>query len=167
MWHGQLLTMFMRRAYKNSVAMAGTHKDAALIADIGIKMNWRFVRGSSSESGASALKSMVRELKTPGTVFFITPDGPKGPSRIAKLGVIKAAQLANVPIIPSAGQPTRRWGFKNWDTFYVAKPFSKIYLDFGEPIEVRKGDDPDVALQRLQNELNRLSEDVERKSSEN
>ena len=24
--------------------------------------------------------------------------------------------------------------FKNWDTFYVAKPFGRISIDYGEPI---------------------------------
>lgn len=159
-WHGQLLTAFMRHAYRGNVAMAGTHRDASLITDIGELMNWRFVRGSSSEGGAAALKGMVKELKKPGTVFLITPDGPKGPSHIVKSGVIKAAQLTGVPVIPAAGQATRRWEFKNWDIFYTAKPFSRIHLCFGEPITIARNANKDVGAEKLQLELNRLTQIV-------
>jgi len=162
-WHGQLLTAFMRYAFRGYVALAGTHKDASLIADIGEQMNWSFVRGSSSEGGTAALKSMIKVLKQPGTIFLITPDGPKGPPHIVKPGVIKAAQLAGIPIVPAAGQATRRWVFQNWDAFYTAKPFSKIELHFGDPIFIDKNDDTLKAADALTNELNRLTEIVEEK----
>ena len=28
----------------------------------------------------------------------------------------------------------KSWGFKNWDTFFLAKPFGKISIKYGEPI---------------------------------
>ncbi|MEC8915900.1 MAG: hypothetical protein VYB62_06295, partial [Candidatus Neomarinimicrobiota bacterium] len=29
---------------------------------------------------------------------------------------------------------TKRWGFTNWDTFYVEKPFGRIFIEYGEPL---------------------------------
>ena len=29
---------------------------------------------------------------------------------------------------------TKSWGFKNWDTFYVTKPFGSILINYGRPI---------------------------------
>lgn len=163
MWHGQLLTAFMRHANRGNTALAGTHRDASLIVDIGKRLNWHFVRGSSSEDSIMAFKSMVRELKKPGTVFLITPDGPRGPAGIVKPGVIKASQLTGAPIIPAAGQATRRWEFRNWDVFYTAKPCSRIELCFGDPVVIAPDDDTKKAAGELEAELNRLTRLVEKK----
>ena len=92
------------------------------------------IRGSSKERGDIAYKSMIRCLQDPGTILFITPDGPTGPPKIPKLGVIRAAQATQSAIIPTSVFSSKRWGFTNWDTFYLEKPFGKIYIEYGKPI---------------------------------
>ena len=140
-WHGQLLSSLYDLRNENVNAVAGTHADAELISRIAISWGWNMIRGSSKERGDTAYKSMIRCLQDPGTILFITPDGPTGPPKIPKLGVIRAAQATQSAIIPTSVFSSKRWGFTNWDTFYLEKPFGKIYIEYGKPILFDKNSD--------------------------
>lgn len=134
-WHSTLLSVFMGLAKNQYYGLAGNHHpDAEIISRIGRKLGWNVIRGSSTDGGKKAYDDMLRVLSCPGNVFAITPDGPQGPPKIPKAGVIRAAQKTGAIIIPTAGQSTKRWSIKNWDTFYISKPFAKSTVFFGEPI---------------------------------
>lgn len=155
-WHGQLLSILYDLRNENVNAVAGTHADAEFISRVASKWGWNMIRGSSKESGDIAYKSMIRCLKNPGTILFITPDGPTGPPKIPKLGVIRAAQATNSAIIPTSVFSSRRWGFTNWDTFYLEKPFGKIYIEYGEPIIFDKNRNQDSCSQTLTKKMNQV-----------
>jgi len=148
-WHAQLLSVVHDLRKENFHAIAGTHEDAEIISRIATKWGWNMIRGSSKEKGDVAYKNMINALKQPGNAVFITPDGPTGPARIPKPGGIRAAQATNAAIIPISVHSTRRWGFANWDTFYLEKPFGKIYIQYGEPIFFDKKQDFDECSQIL------------------
>ncbi|MBT5720856.1 MAG: lysophospholipid acyltransferase family protein [Candidatus Marinimicrobia bacterium] len=155
-WHGQLLSIVRDLRKENFYAIAGTHEDAEIISRIATKWGWNMMRGSSKEKGEVAYKNMINALKQPGNAVFITPDGPTGPARIPKPGGIRAAQATNAAIIPISVHSTRRWGFTNWDTFYLEKPFGKIYIQYGEPIFFEKKQDFDECSQILIEKMNEL-----------
>ena len=137
-WHGHLLSIFHDLRNEKVDAVAGTHKDADLISKVAEKWGWSMIRGSSKEKGSIAYKGMIKSLKIPGSILFITPDGPTGPRRIPKPGIIRAAQATNAVIIPTSVFSTKNWGFTNWDTFYLEKPFGRIFIEYGNPIEFDK-----------------------------
>ena len=137
-WHGHLLSIVHDLKNEQVNAVAGTHRDADLISEVAINWGWKMIRGSSKERGDVAYKDMIKVLKNPGSILFITPDGPTGPRRIPKPGIIRAAQATNAKIIPVGVYSTKHWGFENWDTFYLEKPFGKIYIEYGSPIEYDK-----------------------------
>ena len=138
-WHGHLLSIVYDLRKMKINALAGTHSDADLISQIAIKWGWEMIRGSNKEKGAEAYKAMLRILKNPNSsLLFITPDGPSGPPKKPKKGIIRLAQNSNTPIIPIRVSYTRSWGFKNWDTFYLAKPFGSISIDYGRAIYFKK-----------------------------
>ena len=155
-WHGQLLSIVHDLRKENFYAIAGTHEDAEIISRIATKWGWNMMRGSSKEKGEVAYKNMINALKQPGNAVFITPDGPTGPARIPKPGGIRAAQATNAAIIPISVHSTRRWGFTNWDTFYLEKPFGKIYIQYGEPIFFNKEQDFDECSQILIEKMNKM-----------
>jgi len=164
-WHNTLLTVFMGLSKKGFFGLAGNHHpDAEIISRIGSKLGWNVIRGSSTDGGKKAYIEMIEILRQNKNVFAITPDGPQGPAKIPKPGAIRAAQKTGAVIIPVAGQSTRRWSFKNWDTFYLTKPFAKTYLLFGEPLTFSKDDafeDCSMRLKRsLDNLENKVNEDV-------
>ena len=163
-WHSTLLTVFMGLANNKYFGMAGNHHpEAEIISRIGRKLGWQIIRGSSTDGGRKAYEEMLLTLKTPGSVFAITPDGPQGPAKIPKAGAIRAAQKTGAIIIPAAGQSTKRWAFKNWDIFYLSKPFGKIVQLFGPPIIFEMDDSYNECVNKLQLALNKLEKEVERR----
>ncbi len=160
-WHGRLLAPFMYLAGNGYYALAGTHRDAEIISRIGRKIGWRFVRGSSSERGHEAYQEILKTLKNSGTLLFITPDGPKGPVKIPKPGVIRAAQSTGAVIIPVASHSTRFRGFTNWDTFIVAKAFARTEIIFGKPIEFTRDMPYEDCATQITNTLNKLEKEVD------
>ena len=162
-WHGTLLTVFMGLSKNEFYGMAGNHHpEAEIISQIGKKLGWRVIRGSSTDGGKKAYDEMLNLLKTPGTVFAITPDGPQGPAKNPKAGTIRAAQKTGAIIIPAAGQSTRRWAFKNWDTFYLAKPFGRVVQLFGPPVVLNKTENFEICAERVRKALNKIEKEAER-----
>ena len=160
-WHNTLLTVFMGLSKNGFYGLAGNHHpDAEIISRIGAKLGWNVIRGSSTDGGKKAYVEMIEILRQNKNVFAITPDGPQGPAKIPKPGTIRAAQKTGAVIIPVAGQSTRRWSFKNWDTFYLTKPFAKTYLFFGEPLTFSKEDAFEDCSLRLKKSLDDLENKV-------
>ena len=140
-WHGTLLVPFMNLAKKNYYGLVGTNKDGEIIARIGTNLGYRILRGSSSDGGSEIFTQIIKVLNNPPSLIAITPDGPRGPERIPKPGVIRAAQKTGAVIIPVASYSTKNWQFKNWHTFFLEKPFGKIFLEYGNPISFKHDDD--------------------------
>ncbi len=100
-WHEQLLLMLHSRYRKPITVMISRSKDGEYIARV---FDWYGVdsaRGSSTRGGGAALRELIREARAGKNIVF-TPDGPKGPARIAKDGLVVAAQLTGLPIVPVA-----------------------------------------------------------------
>ncbi|MGO1120280.1 lysophospholipid acyltransferase family protein [Rhodovibrionaceae bacterium A322] len=152
-WHGRLLLapaawpFELRRCH----VLISTHRDGRLIANAIRLVGMSVVEGSSRRGGASALREMQKVLAR-GDYMAITPDGPKGPRMRAKLGAIKTAQMAGVPVIPLAGSVSRQWQANSWDRFTVPLPFSKGHMSCGTPIWIPEDAD-DAELDRLRQEL--------------
>ena len=159
-WHGNLLIPYYRLAKCRFHVLAGFHKDAELGVQIGKRLGWKFLRGSSSQNGSEVFQQMIDLLSKPNSVFAITPDGPKGPAKIPKPGAVRAAQKTGVPIISTAGRSRRSWRFTNWDTFYVTKPFNRIELKFGKPLYFSINDDFDSCINTLKTRLDSLENEV-------
>lgn len=117
------------------------------------------IRGSSSNTGARALRDYYEAVVKQGISPAITPDGPRGPRREFKPGAILIAQMTGRPLLPMAYAASRVFLFPTWDRFALPWPFARIVLAVGEPHVVPKGLDAD-ALARWQSamrdELNRL-----------
>ena len=154
-WHSQLLSIVYDLRKLQINAIAGTHRDAHLISSVAANWGWNMIRGSSKEKGSVAYKKMVSYLKK-GEIVFITPDGPTGPPRIPKPGLIRASQLTNAGVIPISVHSTLKWGFTNWDTFYLEKPFGRIFIEYGEPIYFEKNKSVKAYTEKLIEEMNKV-----------
>lgn len=159
-WHGNMLIPYYKLAKYKFHILAGFHRDAELGVRIGEKLGWNFFRGSSSKRGSEVFQDIVDFLGVKGRVVVFTPDGPKGPAKIPKPGAVRAAQKLGIPIIPIAGRSHKSWGFTNWDTFHVTKPFSKIVLKIGEPMHFSATVDFESSNNRLTEVLNELEAQV-------
>jgi hypothetical protein len=136
------------------------HSDGQLIARTVARFGIGTIPGSSSKGGAQALRMMARALQA-GDCVGVTPDGPRGPRMRANVGVVHAAQLAGVPIVPAAGVAARRRVLGSWDRFIVPLPFGGGVVRWGEPIEVSGDADTEIARRRIEDTLNAMTRDLE------
>ena len=162
-WHGRVLNFVKQLANNQFYALAGTHNDAEIISRICLDTGWKVIRGSSSDKGKEAFEGIVEALKVPGSLVAMTPDGPKGPAKIPKAGVVKAAQNTGAAIIPAASHCTKHWGFKNWDTFYIPKPFGRIEVIYGEPVYFKHDQSFDECLYILKEAMDKLEKLVDKR----
>ena len=81
--------------------------------------------------------------------IIITPDGPTGPEHKVKPGALILSQNSNRPIVPMIVDVKNSWKFKNWHTFYLSKPFSKMRVVFGEPLYFNKNESVETGTQKI------------------
>ncbi len=120
---------------------------AMLVRKVGAEV----IRGSSSYTGARALRDYYQALAHEGISPAITPDGPRGPPWKFKPGAILLAQMSQRPIVPMSYAASRAWQIQ-WDRFVIPKPFARIVIVIGPPVYVGKGLDAE-GLARLQSEM--------------
>jgi lysophospholipid acyltransferase (LPLAT)-like uncharacterized protein len=109
--------------------------------DVSVKINTRFgyhsIRGSSAKKsdpskqkgGAGAFRELIRWIRgdkeTGGRCVAMTPDGPRGPSRVMTEGSLKLSQISQAPLVV-LGQSTKTFlEFNTWDRMRVPLPFTK------------------------------------------
>lgn len=109
------------------------------------------IRGSSSNTGARALRDYYQALTKDAVSPVITPDGPRGPRFKFKPGAILLAQMSQRPILPMAFAASRAW-LVHWDKFVLPWPFARIAIAIGTPRYVPRVTDA-AAIEALQLEL--------------
>ena len=77
------------------------HRDGEYITRIAERLGFAVERGSATRGGARAFRQLVHALKE-GRNVVVTPDGPKGPPRRVKSGVVELSRLSGMPIVPVA-----------------------------------------------------------------
>ena len=100
-WHCHLLLMLHTKWHGHPTVIISQSKDGEYIARVFDWYGVDSVRGSSTRGGAKALRDMIREARAGKSLVF-TPDGPKGPARVVKEGIVLAAAATGLPIVPIA-----------------------------------------------------------------
>jgi lysophospholipid acyltransferase (LPLAT)-like uncharacterized protein len=145
-WHQQFFSAILPfKNYKtfNPSIMISQSRDGEIVAKIALRSGWNPVRGSSSKGGMEALKKMITHLKEKKLAAHIV-DGPNGPLGIIKPGVIRLAHSTDAVIVPFSVSAEKAWYFNSWDKFLLPKPFSKVFLRFGEMIKLDRVKDKEI-----------------------
>lgn len=158
LWHEALLPLLWHHRGQSIAIVVSEARDGQYLADFAASLGYRSVRGSSTRGGARALLGAVRELEAGYAVAF-TPDGPRGPRRELKPGVIAAAQRGRSIVVPLHARADRAWRLHSWDRFMIPKPAALVRIVYGRPFEVAPGEDGLAA--GLQEAEARLREIVE------
>ncbi len=109
--------------------------DGELGAMLVRRLGGAVIRGSSSHTGARALRDYYTALTKDQVSPILTPDGPRGPRFKFKPGALLLSQMSGRPILPMAYAASRAWLVK-WDKFVIPKPFSRVVISIGEPVYV-------------------------------
>lgn len=134
MWHDQIaLAVFSNRTW-NLAGLISQHRDGGYLADSVRIAGIRPVRGSTSRGGMEAVREI---LSLPDYHLAMTPDGPRGPRRRLKEGILFIASRSGRPLVPCGMACSSAWSFPgSWTDLLLPKPFSTAILIAGTPVVV-------------------------------
>ncbi len=160
-WHGRmmLLPAFCPPGHTMRVLISH-HRDGKLISDVISHFGQSTINGSTSRGGKEAVRDILRSLKA-GDNISITPDGPRGPARVAAQGTATVARLARKPVLPITFSSSRHIRFNSWDQFMLALPFGRIIFCAGTPILIDDTDENKARL-RIEYLMKELDEKADR-----
>lgn len=95
----------------------------------------KLVLGSSGHDGKKALAELKNEIIN-GASTYVFPDGPAGPPKVLKPGIIELAYETKVPIIPIELSVSNYFQLNTWDKKKIPLPFSRIVVKYKAPIYV-------------------------------
>ena len=139
LWHEALLPLLWQHRGQGIAIVVSEAREGQYLADLGRILGYRAVRGSSTRGASRALLGAVRELREGRAVAF-TPDGPRGPRRELKPGVVAAAQRGGGVIVPIHAEASRAWRLHSWDRFMIPRPAARVTIRYGRPFEVAPGE---------------------------
>jgi hypothetical protein len=142
-WHNRLaLSLMLYRRYvlqrtkgRRMAAMVSASRDGGMLARALEHFGVQPVRGSSSRRGTQAMLELTAWAER-GYDLAITPDGPRGPRYVLQSGVVAAAQLTGLPILPVGVHIVWKRQFHSWDRFQLPLPLSPCRVRMGPLIRV-------------------------------
>jgi lysophospholipid acyltransferase (LPLAT)-like uncharacterized protein len=163
-WHSRILPLAYFHRDEGNVALVSQHGDGEYTAQILERMGYgATARGSATRGGVQGLRGLIRAVREGHDLGF-TPDGPRGPARELKDGVLVTAQLSGAAILPLAAGGPSVWSVGSWDRMVIPKPFSRVTLKYGALQFVpRDATEADLVEHnaRLTAELNRITDAVD------
>lgn len=152
LFHGKLVTCLPHFAPYHPYTMISLSRDGDRVSAVAAALGVLPVRGSSSRGGSRALLECVRRLRSGHPTVHIV-DGPRGPAREIKPGLMILAQRAGIPVVPLYAGSSRKWvAERSWDRMELPLPCSRVLYRLGEPRAVPAGADA-AELERLRREL--------------
>ncbi|MBI4397078.1 MAG: DUF374 domain-containing protein [Elusimicrobia bacterium] len=159
LWHRFQLFMVYEHRNRGVHVLVSQSRDGELIARALDRFGFYTVRGSSSHGGRAAFIELLNRARDGKSVAF-TPDGPRGPYRAVRPGVIAMARKTGLPVVPLAWAGSRVKELSSWDRFLIPLPFGRFHVVLGAPFWIQPGDEKaeekvrlaldDVALQAEQ-----------------
>lgn len=169
-WHNRLalaLPIYQRVVRglpdRQMAAMVSASRDGGLLAHVLTRFHVRPVRGSSSRRGARALLELADAARD-GCDLALTPDGPRGPCYRVQEGVILAAQLTGLPIVPVSCWLGWKKTFNSWDRFQLPLPGSRCQVRFHAPLHIPP-DTTTAQREQLRADLERQMQALDHKGS--
>jgi hypothetical protein len=135
-WHAGLLCAAYRFRDRGIAIAVSRSRDGdrvdAMLAALGFGPS---PRGSSSRGGVSALSGLIRTARE-GRSLGVLCDGPRGPARVCKPGVVAAARATGLALFPIgvAARPALR--FPSWDRAFLPLPFARVVFEYAPALRV-------------------------------
>ncbi len=148
------------------LAVVSASKDGEYIARIDKYFDRYYaIRGSSTRDARVVLKKLIRYVQQ-NFKPYILPDGPTGPKYKIKPGLSFLSKRLNLPIIPICYVAEKEWILtKSWDHFTIPKPFTKLIVEYGEPISIPENMDLEEGTifieKKMMEQMERLEKQME------
>jgi lysophospholipid acyltransferase (LPLAT)-like uncharacterized protein len=161
LWHGRMVLCILAHLHEDVVTMASRSKDGEIIASWLVRNGYIPARGSTRKGGLAALQEMIEHVRA-GRPAALTIDGPKGPPRVARAGVLELARQTGAWIMPYTSACSRPWFVKSWDRYLVPKPFSRCVVGYGEAFPIPPEMPDREALARIGSAVDEITREVDR-----
>jgi len=133
-WHGRQFLLIPSFRGQGIVLMTSVSWAGRIQTRIMESLGYSVVRGSSKRKGVRAMVDMKHAVESGGAAAFAV-DGPSGPARRSKPGVLYLAHKLGYPIVPAATSARPGWGIRRtWCLYLVPAPFSRGVVMLGRPL---------------------------------
>lgn len=148
LWHGNQFCVYGIPNRDKLNILISTSIDGDIISHCVGNLGLKTIRGSTARKGAVSGTMQILERIKEGESAAIMVDGPKGPARKVKGGIIKIARMANVPIVPVHWYSPQINFLKipSWDSLRTPFFFTRIINIYGTPIYIPKDIDSEQEL---------------------
>jgi lysophospholipid acyltransferase (LPLAT)-like uncharacterized protein len=147
LWHGRILAGTLFWKYRGFIVITSENFDGEWVARIIRRFGYGTARGSTTRGGVKALVQLKRDMAA-GRPAAFTVDGPRGPARVAQPGAIWLAAATGQPILPFHAESDRHWTMSSWDATQIPKPFGRVAMVIGAPLDVPGTDDRTIEEKR-------------------
>jgi lysophospholipid acyltransferase (LPLAT)-like uncharacterized protein len=158
-WHGQghlLLPYLIGRFNLTRVSVIVTDDERTQVLSPMVRVMggrpFAISGGDETVAGPRRMLDLIRELRG-GRIGYLHPDGPDGPARVAKEGVVFLAVMAGAWILPFGAYTTSGTRIDRWDQYALPLPFGRIAVVVRPPFMLPKERDRTKALERVTREL--------------
>ncbi len=139
LWHGRSLLLLPAMRHLPCTALVSRSADGDWAAALVEGLGYGVVRGSSSRSGASGLRQMLRQAAS-GRLPAITVDGPRGPAGRVAPGIVGLSQLGRLWIVPLAASSARGRWLGSWDRTRIPGLGGRAVLLVGRPVRIDRSE---------------------------
>lgn len=140
MWHEFMFPCLISETKKDTMLIAsrsgGGRTIGAVMEYFGMSVTYGSKNRNGKNKGGKEARETLEKAIFRGQSAVITVDGSVGPRRFCKPGPIALAKKTNVPIIPVSSLASSYWEFRTWDKLKLPKPFSRVIISYGNPINV-------------------------------
>ncbi len=163
-WHNRLmLSPYIKKPKgRKSCAFISPHSDGTYSTVMTKYLDATPIYGSTNKSPRKALKEALRYLKG-GYLLFMTPDGPRGPAKIAAAGAVQMSYLGNSWLLPITYSASRKVVLNSWDKLILPLPFGRLHFVFAPAFKKTQFADSESCRLHLQAQLNAITEIADKK----
>jgi hypothetical protein len=169
LWHAGLFAAAWRFRDRGVVIPVSRSRDGDRIASVLARLGYGpSPRGSSSRGAVAVLVGLIRAARA-GRSLGVLCDGPRGPARSCKQGVLAAARATGLAIHPIGVAARPALAFGSWDRTLLPLPFARLRLAFGAPLRVSRDasrEELESLRLALERDLDRLQAEAERALAE-
>ena len=118
---------------------------------------------AATRGEATSLSRSLARIGREGWSLVVSCDGPWGPYRVAKPGVLIVARESGLPVQPWAVAARPTWRLRGrWDRQLVPLPFGRLTVEEGTPIRIAPTERIKPRLGEFQAELDRVAAAADR-----
>jgi len=143
--------------------LVSRHRDGRLIGDVVARLGLDVAYGSSRRGGAAVFREAQRVLAERRAVA-ITPDGPRGPRRVAQPGVARLARLTGAAVIPLGVAVSRARRLGSWDRMILPLPLGRGAIVYGEPVLPEQAETEEAMLGRIASGMSAAADEAARRA---